>query len=233
MGNASIANVVTDASDWLGDFSAHWWFLAIIFVIAFLDSIIPVVPSETMVIIGGVAAGSGDHNLFAVIAAGAIGAFLGDNTAYLIGDKMSGRIERIAAKRPKWKTRLIWADRQIHTRGGLLLITARFIPGGRTALTLSCGITHQNRRWFMAWIAIATTIWATYAALLGYFGGKAFEDDHTKAFITAFVTAMAATLVIEGVRHVVSRRATSPTTAVVADHATDDVAADPSDQSAG
>ncbi len=226
MGSASIANVITDASDWLGDFSANWWFLAIIFVIAFLDSVVPVVPSETMVIIGGVAAGSGDQNLFAVIAAGAIGAFLGDNTAYLLGDKLSGRIERMAEKRPKWKIRLTWADRQIHTRGGLLLITARFIPGGRTALTVSCGITHQSRTWFMGWIAIATTIWATYAALLGYFGGKAFEDDHTKAFITAFVTAMTATVLIEVVRHFVARRSTvhdpEPSDGLApADHAAD------------
>jgi membrane protein DedA with SNARE-associated domain len=231
MGNASIAaNVITEASDWLGEFSANWWFLIIIFVVAFLDSVIPVVPSETMVIIGGVAAGSGDQNLLAVIAAGAIGAFLGDNTAYTIGDKMSGRIERITDKRPKWKARLTWADRQIHTRGGLLLITARFIPGGRTALTLSCGITHQDRKWFMTWIAIATVIWSTYAALLGYFGGIAFEDDHTKAFITAFVTAMAATALIEIIRHFVSKR--SPSDPATADDQ-GDIAADSSNHSTG
>ena len=82
-----------------------------------------------------------------------------------------------------------------------MLITARFIPGGRTVLTLSCGITHQPRRWFMFWIAVAAVIWASYAALLGYFGGKTFEDDHTKAFLVAFGGAIAVTIVIEVVRH--------------------------------
>ena len=196
-----IANVVTDFSSWLGDFSANWWFLGVIFVIAYLDSVIPVVPSETMVIIGGVAAGTGDQSLLGVIAAGALGAFLGDNTAYLLGGRMSGWIENRADARPSWRRRLDWAEEQIKERGGLLLITARFIPGGRTALTVSSGITHQPHRWFMGWVAVAGVIWASYAALLGYIGGRSFEDNHTKAFLVAFGCAIAATVLIEVVRH--------------------------------
>lgn len=201
-----LANVITDASDWLADFSANWYFLLIIFVIAFLDSVVPIVPSETMVIIGGVAAGRGDQTLLLVIAAGAVGAFLGDNAAYLIGDKLSARIERRAASRPKLRQRLDWADRQIQTRGGLLLVTARFIPGGRTALTVTSGITKQPRRWFMGWVAVATLIWASYAALLGYIGGQTFEENHTLAFVVAFSLAMAVTAVIEVVRHFLGKR---------------------------
>ncbi len=188
-------------TDWLKDFSSGWWFLVIVFVVAFFDSIVPVVPSETMVIIGGVAAGQGDQSLLLVIVCGASGAFLGDNAAYLIGSRLTGVIERQAEKRPKIQTRLDWAAVQIRERGGLLLITARFIPGGRTALTVSSGITAQPRRWFMGWVAVAVTIWATYAALLGFIGGKTFEDDHTLAFLVAFVSAVSITVLIELVRH--------------------------------
>lgn len=205
--HAITANIVTDATDWLDDVSSNWWFLLVIALIAFLDSVFPVVPGETSVIIGGVAAGQGHYSIVLVIAAGAIGAFLGDNLAYLIGDKMSGMIERQAAKREKWQFRLDWAERQIRTRGGMLLITARFIPGGRTALTVSSGVTHQPHMWFMGWVAVATTIWATYAALLGFVGGKAFEDNHTAAFLVAFGLAIGATLVIELVRHLRERAA--------------------------
>ena len=93
-----VAGIITDLSDWLEDISGHWWFLLVILVIAFFDSVIPIVPSETTVIIGGVAAGLGNQRLLLVIAAGAIGAFLGDNTAYLIGRRMSAPIERWAAQ---------------------------------------------------------------------------------------------------------------------------------------
>ena len=214
MSAAILANVFGDAwgqvdelLEWLSDFSANWYFLLIIFGIAFFDSVVPVVPSETMVIVGGIAAGQGDQFLPAVIACGAVGAFLGDNAAYLIGAKMSATIQRFAAKKPKRQARLDWAAEQIRVRGGLLLITARFIPGGRTALTISSGITHQPRKWFIGWIGLAVCIWATYAALLGYIGGAAFKDDHTKAFLVAFGAAIGVTIVIEVFRHFRARSA--------------------------
>ena len=91
---------------------------------------------------------------------------------------------------------------RIRTRGGPLLITARFIPGGRTALTVTSGITRQDKRWFMGWVAVAVTIWATYAAVLGYIGGKTFGDNHTLAFLVAFGAALIMTGIIEVVRKI-------------------------------
>ncbi len=204
-----LANIFTDLTDWLEDVAAEPWFLLIVLGIAFLDSVIPIVPSETTVILGGVAAGAGDQNLLLVILAGALGAFLGDNTAYLIGRRFSPWIQRRAEHRPKTAKRLDWAGDQIHKRGGLLLITARFIPGGRTALTISSGLTHQRWPWFAGWVAVAATIWATYAATLGYIFGNRFKDNHTLAFILAFGAALSVTILIEAVRHVRSRDSAS------------------------
>lgn len=201
------AGIISDFIDHLNDLSGNWWFLIVIFVIAYFDSVIPVVPSETCVIMGGIAASQGEYPLLAVIALGASGAFLGDNTAYLLGAKAGPWFERRAARRPKTRARLDWAQEQIAERGGLLLITARFIPGGRTALTLSSGITRQSRRWFVGWITVAVLIWAIYASLLGYIGGTAAKDNHTAAFMIAFGTALAVNVVIEVVRHVRKRNA--------------------------
>lgn len=194
--------IIGRTTGWLSDVSGAGWFIAVIAVIAFFDSVVPIVPSETTVIIGGVAAGAGDQNLLVVIIAGAVGAFLGDNAAYLLGNRLSGPIARRAQRREKLARRLQWAERQIRARGGLLLVTARFIPGGRTALTVSCGITHQPRLWFMSWVAIAVVIWATYAAVLGSVFGRAFQDDHTAAFLIAFATALAINVAIEAIRKV-------------------------------
>ena len=47
-------------------------------------------------------------------------------------------------------------------------------------------------------------IWASYAALLGYIGGKSFEDNHTLAFVVAWcgvTTAVSISLLIEPIRH--------------------------------
>jgi len=200
-------SLLSDLSDWLEDVASQWWFLLIIFGIALLDSVIPIVPSETTVIIGGVAAGAGDQNLALAILAGATGAFCGDNMAYSIGRWWAPWFNRRAEQREKTRRRLDWARDQIRTRGGLLLITARFVPGGRTALTLTSGVTNQPRSWFAGWIAIAAVIWASYAAVLGAVFGRTFQDNHTLAFVLAFAAALSITVLIEVVRHLRSRPA--------------------------
>lgn len=183
--------------DHLRDFSDGPWFLLVVFLVALFDSVIPLVPSESLVIVGGVAAGSGDQYLIAVIAAGALGAFAGDNLAYQIGLSQEARLRQTLFRSEAGRKRLEWATNQLEERGGLLLITARFIPGGRTAVTIACGVTRQPRRRFMIYDGIAAVIWATYAALLGYIGGKTFEDNHTLAFGIAFGMAVSVTILVE------------------------------------
>ena len=201
-------DVIDTIFDWLKDYSASPWFYLIILIVAFFDSFFPVVPSETMVIIGGVSAGLGQLEWPLVALLAALGAFLGDNFAYYIGVFFSERLQRRYNKSNKGRQRLRWAQHQIENRGGNLLITARFIPGGRTIVTLSCGITGQSRQWFMKWSAIAGVIWGLYATLLGFIGGKSFQDNHTKAFLTAFSIAIVATVLVEVVRHFRTRHTT-------------------------
>ena len=200
-----MTNVVTDFFDSLKEFSSSPWFYVIIYVIAVLDSVLPVVPSETLVIIGGVSAGLGELSITFVVLAAGLGAFTGDNMSYLIGRRASGAVTRRYERTEKGRKRLHTVIKQIHERGGLLLITARFIPGGRTILTLTCGITRQDRRWYVGWITAAASIWALYASLLGFIGGKTFEENHTLAFVVAFVTAVSVTVLIEVVRAVLKR----------------------------
>ena len=200
-----VASIITDFTEWIDEFSSNWWFVLIIFSVALLDSVFPVVPGETTVIAGGVAAGAGNQSLALVIFAGAFGAFLGDNLAYWIGARFEPRVRAWAERKPNRIARLDAAALQIKKRGGILLITARFIPGGRTILTVSSGITQQPRLWFAAWVAIAGTIWATYAAGLGFLFGQAFEDDHAIAFWLAFGTALGLTFIVEVIRWIRER----------------------------
>ena len=95
-----VASIISDVTDWIESVSSNWWFLLVIFTVAFLDSVFPVVPGETTVIIGGVAAGTGNQQLILVIFAGALGAFLGDNLAYLIGRRFEGPVRRWAGRKP-------------------------------------------------------------------------------------------------------------------------------------
>jgi len=200
---ASVFSWIGDMTERLADWSGDWWFLALIFGLAIFDSVIPILPSETAVILGGVAVATGEahYQLWQVIVVGAVGAFLGDNLSYTIGHRFAPRFERRATRHEKFQRRLEWADRQLQARGGLLLISARFLPGGRTLLTLSSGITRQPRLWFVCWVAVAATIWASYAAGMARLVGEPFRDNHAAAFWVAFGTALGINVLIEVVRH--------------------------------
>jgi len=200
---SGIFDFLNGITDWLGDISGRWWFILVIFIIALLDSIVPVVPSESTVIIGGIAAGQGDQAIFLVIIMGAVGAFFGDSIAYYLGKRFRPFVTRtLGRKKGDGDEKMAKAAAQIDKRGGLLLITARFIPGGRTLMTLSCGATERPyKAWFLPWDIVAATCWASYAAIIGYFFGDLFGDNHSKAFWLAFGTALSITGMIEIVRY--------------------------------
>ena len=172
------------------------WTYAFLFGVAALDVVFPLVPSETSVILAGVIASTGDLVLFAVILVAAGGAILGDNTAYVIGRTVGHRLVNrfFSGERRK---RIDWAEQQIEERGGYLILVGRFIPGGRTAVTLACGLLEMRWRRFISFDVAAGLMWASYAALLGYFGGKAFEEQPWKGFVVAFVVALGITGAIE------------------------------------
>jgi membrane-associated protein len=172
------------------------WTYAVIFGLAALDVVFPLVPSETSVILAGVLAASGDLILLAVIPVAAAGAILGDNVAYVIGRTVGPRIVRrfFAGER---KRRIDWATKQVQERGGYLVLVGRFIPGGRTAVTLACGLLDMRWHRFIRFDVAAGLMWASYAALLGYFGGKAFGESPLKGFAVAFAVALAITGGIE------------------------------------
>jgi membrane-associated protein len=186
---------------------ASGWAYVIVLALALLDALLPIVPSETSVITAGVVAATGNMNLPLVIVAAALGAFLGDNTAYYLGYRFGPRARRKIFHGKKSQRTIEWAERQLEMRGGELIAVARFIPGGRTAVTLSAGTLHYPWRRFAVFDVIAAVLWASYAALLGYFGGQAFEGAAWKGLLVALFTGLALTGVIEIVRWYLKRRA--------------------------
>lgn len=197
--------VINTFFDWLKESSSSPWFYLIIFAVAVFDSVLPIVPSESLVIIGGVSAGTGSLSIALVILCAAGGAFIGDNLSYLIGREASDWVIKRRTRTERGAKQMANIVEQIHDRGGMLLITARFIPGGRTLLTLSCGVTRQPRKWFIGWAVVAASVWSFYASLLGYIGGKSFADNHTKAFLIAFAGAFGVTIIVEAFRAISHR----------------------------
>jgi membrane protein DedA with SNARE-associated domain len=191
-------------ADWV---SGEWWSYLVIFAVAAIDAFFPLVPSETLVVIGGNLASSGDLVLWLVILSGAAGAVLGDNISYGIGSWVGERTVKRVFRSEKAHHRLEWAERTLDERGAYIILIARFIPGGRTAVTFSAGYIHSLPwRRFIVYDVVACLLWATYAALLGYFGGKTFEDHPLWGVLLALGIAVGLGFLVEVVRHYRKRR---------------------------
>jgi membrane-associated protein len=182
------------------------WTYAVVLGFAALDAVFPLVPSEATAVAAGVLAGAGDLHVAVVLSAAAAGALIGDTTAYGVGRGTGSFMSRRLLR-----GRQAWAERTLAERGGYLVVAARFIPGGRTAVTVTAGLTGMRWNHFLRAAALAAALWATFAVGLGYLGGRAFEDKPWLGLVAALTLAATITAGVElGRRYRRSRAFTRP-----------------------
>jgi membrane protein DedA with SNARE-associated domain len=121
------------------------WSYPLHFGICAGDALIPAFPSETAVIVCGIQAARGQLSLEWVIVVAAAGAFAGDNASYAVGHWFGTPAVKRFFSGEVAQGRVDWARNFLEERGSYVLIVARFIPGGRTAATLTAGLVHL--RW--------------------------------------------------------------------------------------
>ena len=194
---------MTDAiSTWVEGAMASPWVLLALFALAAVDGFFPAVPSESLVVTAGVfAAAAGEPSLPLVVAAAALGAFAGDHVSYLAGRHARGRLLRRLPPGTRRSTAFAWAGRTLAERGGTIIVVCRFIPGARTAVTLTAGAVRHPLRSFTAFDAVAALSWGAYSALVGYVGGAAFEDEPLKGVLLGLGLALTVAGAVELARH--------------------------------
>ncbi|MGA8116503.1 MAG: DedA family protein, partial [Actinocatenispora sp.] len=190
----------------VGTLSEAWWSYLLVMLMAAFDVIIPVLPSETVVITAGIIAGQGGLIIPLVLLAAAGGAFAGDNLAYWIGSRWQHLAHRWIMRGARGRRWLDWADRTLTRYGGTLIIVGRFIPGGRTATAIGSGLLDYPWRRFAAYDVLGAVTWATVAAMIGYVGGAAFQHRPLAAFALSFGTAILVAAAVDVVRRLVARR---------------------------
>jgi membrane protein DedA with SNARE-associated domain len=161
-----------------------------------LDVILPLIPSETVVITASVLAARGGLVIWLIVVCTAAGAFVGDNAVYFLGSRVGDPVARRLFRGERGRARLEWAERAVRRRGPALIVHGRFIPGGRTAGTFASGTLQLAYRRFVPADALAAALWACYASALGYFGGETFKDNLW--FSVGFPFAAAATFSLAG-----------------------------------
>ncbi|MET8005300.1 DedA family protein [Nonomuraea glycinis] len=178
------------------------WLYAVLIAVSCLDSFLPLIPSEAVVVVAGVYAASGHTDLVLVIAATTLGAFLGDMVPYVVGRLLGERVLKRLPPGTKRRAAHDWFTRQLDARGGFVLVTTRFIPVGRYLATLSTGIVGYPLTKYVLFVGFATATWSAYTVLTGYLGGVVFQENTLLAITVGIVLAFMVTGAIEVVRRV-------------------------------
>jgi membrane-associated protein len=182
------------------------WTYLVVLAVAALDVLLPVVPSEATVISAGVLAGTGQLELAVVIPAAAAGAFLGDSTALWLGRRYGAFVDRRVFRGERGARTRAWAAHALDRHGGPLIFGARFVPGGRTATIVTAGLLRMPWSRFAVFAGAAGITWALYAALVGFLGGRAFEEQPLYGLALGFGIAAGVYVLIEIVRRARGRR---------------------------
>ena len=179
----------------------------IAFLFPALDAVLPVLPSETAIVALGVAtAGSIDPRLVLLVILAACGTFVGDNLCFMIGRHFGPWVDRRFFASERGSRRRAWAHRTLERFGARLIIVCRFIPGGRTVVTITCGAVGYPWRRFLPVTAFSGVIWATYAFVIGRIGGTTFANKPWLGLVLALGLAFVVSLTAEVVRRMIQWR---------------------------
>ena len=136
-------------------------------------------PGETVLIAAAFYAGLGQLNIFLVVLIGILGAVIGDNIGFAIGEygghplvQKYGRYIFITPERLKK------AEKFFSHHGGKIVIIARFIEGLRQANGIIAGLSDMKWKKFITFNIIGAVLWVGFWSTIGYLGG-----NHIDAFL--------------------------------------------------
>lgn len=166
------------------------WVFPIVFGLCIVDGLFPPTPAEpVLVAVAAVASATSHPNVALLMLVAAVGAFVGDNTAYTIGRfSRLGRLRH--SRRRKVSSFFTWAGNQLEQRGGMIIVACRYVPGGRQAVNLSAGAMEFPRQRFMIFDAVAVSTWAVYTVGVGAVAGAWMKDRPLWAVVVAVVVAL-------------------------------------------
>jgi len=192
-----LLSLTGQAEEWILGVADAWWVHLVVYLFAALDGFFPTVPSEsTIVSLSSLWASSGKPSLILIGLAAWIGAWTGDNLGYLIGSKVGWQRFRFL-REGKGRKAVEAAERGLEKRALVFLMTARYIPFGRTAVNLVAGAVHYPHRHFWPRSLLSTFVWAVYSCAIGAIAGAWFADHHLLAITVALIAAVVMALLVE------------------------------------
>ena len=152
-----------------------------IFLMMILENVLPPIPSELIMGLGGIAVARGRMEFLPLLAAGTAGTVLGNYFWYWIGNRFGyARLRPLIDKWGRWLT-LDWEDVEKATRffqkhGQWVVFFTRFSPILRTMISLPAGLAHMSLWRFVVFTAAGSAIWNACLILGGHWLGATFQQ---------------------------------------------------------
>jgi membrane protein DedA with SNARE-associated domain len=170
-----------------------------VFLLMFLETIFPPIPSEVIMPIAGVRAANGPLTLWGVIASGTGGAMLGNLFWYALARVIGiRRFRPFIERHGRWLT-MDWGDVEKAERlfgrfGHWLVMVGRVLPTIRSIISIPAGMLNMRLKGFLIWSTIGTAAWTAMLASAGWGLGKAFHD--VERILGPLSTAIVALIVL-------------------------------------
>ena len=151
----------------------EYGYLAVFVMLLICGFGIPV-PEDVTLVTGGVIAGLGHADVHTMFAVGMAGVLIGDGLMFTLGRLYGQRLQLLPGFRKiLTPQRFASAQDAFHKYGKWVMFVARFLPGLRTPVFFSAGMSHRVS--FPTWLLmdgfaalISVPIWV----YLGYFGAQ-------------------------------------------------------------
>jgi membrane protein DedA with SNARE-associated domain/membrane-associated phospholipid phosphatase len=134
------------------------------------------VPGETAMLLGGFLAFQGRVSLPLMMAAGAIGAVVGDSIGYQIGRVFGDPLKHSRLGRRVGERRWAKGEAYLRAKGGRAVFFGRFVGLLRALVPALAGMSRMPYRTFLPWNAAGGIIWAPGFVFLGYLAGRSYQQ---------------------------------------------------------
>lgn len=183
----------------------------ILFLIIFCETglvVTPFLPGDSLLFAAGAIAATGELNPWAMILLLTFAAILGDTVNYWIGAIIGPKV----FSRPKsmlFNPEHLRRTHQFYEKyGGKTIIIARFVPIIRTFAPFVAGVGRMSYMRFISYNVIGGLLWVPVFVGGGYFfGNLPVVKEHFTVVILAIIVLSLMPMVVEFVRHKMSRRA--------------------------
>ena len=146
-----------------------------------------VIPGETMVILGGVAAHGGHLSLAAVIAAAIAGAVVGDQVGFVVGRRYGSRFLGRVAASPHRRGQVDRALALVRRRGATAVALGRWAAALRALVPGIAGMSGMGRLPFTVANVLGGALWAVAMAVAGFLAGASYKALESRLGIAADV----------------------------------------------